>query len=115
MEPTGENSIESVFSTQDLAILTNIDEALQSPIWKKSMDNEYEALIKKKVWEVILPSSNTNIVGSHWTHICKCNEDRTARAKSRVVAQGFTQNFGVDDERPMHQSVNLDLYSLYAL
>ena len=30
-EPTGENSIESVFSTQDLVILTNIDEALQSP------------------------------------------------------------------------------------
>ena len=65
MEVTGENCIESVFSTQDLAIPTNIDEALQSPIWKISMDDEYEALIKKKVWEVILLPSNTNIVGSH--------------------------------------------------
>ena len=48
VEPTGENNTENVFSTQDLVIPTNIDEALQSPIWKKSMDNEYEALIEKK-------------------------------------------------------------------
>ena len=54
------------------------------------MDNEYKALIEKKVWEVVLPPPDTNIVGSRWTHICKCNEDRTVRAKSRVVAQGFT-------------------------
>ena len=46
MEPTRENSIESVFSTQDLVIPTNIDEALQSPTWKKSMDDEYEAFDK---------------------------------------------------------------------
>ena len=63
------------------------------------MDNEYEALIEKKVWEVVLPPPDTNIVGSHWTHICKRNEDRTARAKSRVVVQGFTQTFGVDYDK----------------
>ena len=60
------------------------------------MDKEYEALIEKKVWDVVLLPPDTNIVGSRWTHICKRNEDRTARAKSRVVAQGFTQTFGVD-------------------
>ena len=27
------------------------------------MDKEYEALIEKKVWEVVLPPSNINIVG----------------------------------------------------
>ena len=43
-----ENSTDSAFSTQDLFIPTNIDEALQNPTWKKSMDNEYEALIRKK-------------------------------------------------------------------
>ena len=39
VEPTGENNIENIFSTQDLVIPSNIDEALQSPIWKKSMDD----------------------------------------------------------------------------
>ena len=48
-EPVEENCIESTFSAQDLTILTTIDEALQDPTWKKSMDDEYEALIKKKV------------------------------------------------------------------
>ena len=60
------------------------------------MDDEYEALIEKKVWEVVLPPLDTNIVGSRWTHICKRNQDRTAKANSRVVTQGFTQTFGID-------------------
>ena len=60
------------------------------------MDKEYEALIEKKVWEGVLPLPNINIIGSCWIHICKHNEDRTGRAKSRVVAQGITQTFGVD-------------------
>ena len=48
-EPAEENNIDSTFSIQDLIILTTIDEALQDPTWKKSMDDKYEALIKKKV------------------------------------------------------------------
>ena len=32
------------------------------------MDDEYEALIEKKVWEVVLLPPDTNIVGSCWTH-----------------------------------------------
>ena len=74
------------------------------------MDDEYEALIKKKVWEVVFPPPDTDIVGSCWTHICKCNEDRTARAKSRVVAQVFTQTFGANyDETyaPVYQLASL--------
>ena len=35
VEPTGENNIENPFSTQDLVIPSNINEALQSPVWKK--------------------------------------------------------------------------------
>ena len=36
VEPTVENNIENIFSTQDLVIPSNIDEALQSPIWKNT-------------------------------------------------------------------------------
>ena len=95
-ESVEEKSVEDVFATQDLIILTNTTEALKDPTWKKSMDEEYEALIEKKVWEVVLPPPDTNIVGSRWTHICKGNKDRTVRAKSRVVVQGFTQTFVVN-------------------
>ena len=47
-EPVEENDIDRAFSTQDLISLTNIYEALQDPIRKQSMDNEYGALINKK-------------------------------------------------------------------
>ena len=79
------------------------------------MDEEYEALIEKKVWEVVLPAPNINIVGSCWTHICKHNEDRTVRAKSRVVAQGFTKLLESIMMRYMHQSADSHLYRLYVL
>ena len=46
VELVEEKCIECVFSTQDLVIPTNIDEALQNTTWKKSMDNEYKALTK---------------------------------------------------------------------
>ena len=92
-------NMENIFMTQDLIVPTNTTEALKDPIWKKSIDNKYEALIEKKVWEVVLPPPDTNIVRSCWTHICKCNKDRTARAKSRVLAQGFTQTFGIDYDK----------------
>ena len=79
------------------------------------MDDEYEALIEKKVWEVVLPPPDTNIVGSRWTHICKHNEDRTARAKSRVVAQGFTQTLaGACGLRPHPSGASRKAKSRYA-
>ena len=81
------------------------------------MDNEYEALIKKKAWELVLPPPNINIAGSCWTHICKHNQDRTVRVKYRVVAQGFTQTFGVNyDETyaPVSQLTSLQTICVIA-
>ena len=45
-----EKSIEDVFATQDLVVPTTTTESLKDPIWKKSMNKEYEALIEKKLW-----------------------------------------------------------------
>ena len=61
--------MENIFMSQDLIVPTNTTEALEDPIWRKSMSDEYEALIEKKVWEVVLPPLDMNIVGSRWTHI----------------------------------------------
>ena len=60
------------------------------------MDNEYNALIDKQTWEVVLPPPNANIVGSRWTYVCKRDQERGTRPKSCIVAQGFTQTFGVN-------------------
>ena len=85
--------------------------------------------------DLILPPPDTNIVGSHWINICKCNQEGILRAKSQVVAQGFTQTFGVNynetyapvsqlaslwticaiaarNDLPIHQ---MDVYNVYVI
>ena len=75
----------------------NVNEAINNPIWKKAMDKELKAQIDKNTWEIVIPPEGVNIVGSKWTYCLKKNDKNTIiRPKSRLVAQGFTQTFGVD-------------------
>ena len=74
-----------------------VDEALNNPIWKKSMDQELKAKIDKNTWELVIPPKNINIVGSKWVfHSKRDDKNIKIHPKSRLVAQGFTQTFGVD-------------------
>ena len=41
-------------------VLLNAEKALNNPIWKKSMDKEYQALINKHAWEIVMPLKNTH-------------------------------------------------------
>ena len=38
---------------QNLEELSNADEAINNPIWKNFMDDDYKALIDKKTWKVV--------------------------------------------------------------
>jgi hypothetical protein len=49
----------------------SVEEALDSPIWRNSMDEEYKALINHGTWEVVPAPANTNIVGNRWVFIWK--------------------------------------------
>ena len=75
----------------------NMNEAINNPIWKKSMDKELKAQIDKNTWEMVIPPKGVNIVGSKWTYCLKKNDKSTIiHPKSYLVAQGFTQTFGVN-------------------
>ena len=55
-----------------------------------------KAQIDKNTWEMVIPPEGVNIVGK-WTYCLKKNDKNTIiRPKSRLVAQGFTQTFGVN-------------------
>ena len=43
--------------------------------WKMAMDDEYDALIKNKTWELVPRPSNVNVIPSMWifTHKVKSN------------------------------------------
>ena len=75
----------------------NVNKAINNPIWKKSMDKDLNAEIDKNTWEMVIPPEGVNIIGSKWTYCLKKNDKNTViHPKSHLVAQGFTQTFGID-------------------
>ena len=61
------------------------------------MDDEYDALIKNKTYELVPRPSNVNVIRSMWifSHKVKANGD-FERDKTRLVGDGKTQQVGID-------------------
>ena len=71
--------------------------ALRDPNWKMAMDDEYDALIQNKTWELVPRPPNVNVIRSMWifTHKVKSN-GVFERHKARLVGDGKTQQVGID-------------------
>ena len=52
-EPESEECIYALTNGEEITEPSTIAEALQDPIWKKSMDDEMKALHDKETWEVV--------------------------------------------------------------
>lgn len=65
--------------------------------WIAAMDSELDSIARNNTWtEVDLPRDRTAI-GSRWVFKVKNGENpEDIKYKARLVAQGFTQKFGVD-------------------
>ena len=65
--------------------------------WQQSMDREISTLENAGTWINVPRPTNKNIVGSKWVFRIKRKADGSIeKYKARLVAQGFTQKFGVD-------------------
>lgn len=61
------------------------------------MNKEVTALKLKNTWDIVKRPENVNVVDCRWVYKIKYSPDRSeAKLKSRVVAKGFTQEYGVD-------------------
>ncbi|CAL2264036.1 unnamed protein product [Prunus armeniaca] len=68
-----------------------------SPQWKQAMQEEIDALHMQGTWSLVPNPGNKNIVGSKWIYKIKRNSDGSiARHKAWLVAQGFSQEQGLD-------------------
>ena len=69
----------------------------RDPNWKIAMDDEYDALIKNKTWELVPRPPNVNVIQSMWifTHKVKSN-GVFERHKARLIGDGKTQQVGID-------------------
>ncbi|GKV48803.1 hypothetical protein SLEP1_g55595 [Rubroshorea leprosula] len=71
--------------------------AVRQPEWCTAMAEEYNALLGNNTWDLVPSPPTVNIVGSKWVYRIKQKSDGTIeRFKARLVAQGYTQQPGVD-------------------
>ena len=67
------------------------------PEWKKAIEHELGALEKYGTWSLVPKPDGVNVVGSCWVFRLKHNAcGDIERYRARLVAQGFTQIYGVD-------------------
>lgn len=78
----------------------NLKEALRSPQfteWKSAIMEELDSLTSRKTWEVTELPRGRKCLGCRWVFKLKTNtEGKVTRYKARLVAQGFSQEKGVD-------------------
>lgn len=85
-----------------VTIPTSITQALSGPNareWKDAIQTEWDALVANGTWELVPRPNypNVNVLGCHWILDVKEKPDGSIeRYKARLVAQGNTQQFGID-------------------
>lgn len=80
--------------------------------WKEAILSEIRSLVKHDTWDVVKRPPNKNIVGSRYVLTTKVNIDKTIKHKARLVAQGYSQRFGVDYHKTYAPVVKLDTVRL---
>lgn len=64
--------------------------------WKEAMDEEYQSLVKNKVWELVERPKDRKIVQCKWVFTVKNDVNGEIKHKARLVARGFNQKYGED-------------------
>ena len=79
---------------------TSVTEVLASPDkikWLNAMQQEIQPLNSNDVWDLVELPKDRKAVGSKWVFKLKVDADGlVVRHKARLVAQGFSQKFGLD-------------------
>lgn len=65
--------------------------------WKEAIEKEIEALRANHTWREEFPPNKANLISTKWVFSLKTNSDGTLeRFKARLVARGFSQQYGID-------------------
>lgn len=79
------NTVEEVFSRKD------------AHQWFESMEAEYNSLLANDTWELVNLPANREAIKSKWVFNIKRDKNgKIVRYKSRLVAKGCSQKYGVD-------------------
>ena len=92
-----------------MTIPTTIEETFQYPHCKKAMDEEMQALSKNQTLEVVNLKKGIKPVGCRWVFMVKYySNGAIQRYKSRLVAKGYIQTYGVDYKETFSSVVKMN-------
>jgi hypothetical protein len=75
----------------------DVGHALSNSSWVNAMHEELENFERNKVWTLVDPPRDMNVIGIKWIFKNKQGEDgEIVRNKARLVAQGYSQVEGLD-------------------
>lgn len=75
----------------------NTQEAIKDESWVMAMQEELNQFVSNDVWTLVPPPSNQTIIGTKWVYKNKLDANGVvSRNKARLVAQGYTQQEGID-------------------
>ena len=102
-----------VSETDRMQVPRDVHEALQDPKWKEAVLEEMKALEDNETWELVELPSGKKVVGSKWVFSVKYRPNGTIeRYKARLVAQGFSQTYGIDYEETFAPVAKLNSISV---
>ncbi|KAK2410370.1 putative mitochondrial protein [Trifolium repens] len=88
---------ESLFGLVSLIEPKTTNEALSDDAWIVAMEEELNQFKRNDVWDLVPKPKNKNIIGTKWVYRNKLNEQgEVTRNKARLVAQGYSQQEGID-------------------
>ena len=70
---------------------SNFGEAIQHDVWQEAMVEEYDSIMKNRVWEVVPRPQGKKVVGSRWIYKVKHATDGSMeKYKVHFMAKGFS-------------------------
>ncbi|GJS18758.1 putative ribonuclease H-like domain-containing protein [Tanacetum coccineum] len=118
--------IGDINSTTQIRRMTNIFEehamkvtqALTGPSWIEAMQDELLQFSLQKVWRLVDLPKGKHAIGTKWVYRNKKDERGiVVRNKARLVAQGYTQEEGIDYDKvfaPVARIESIRLFLVYA-
>jgi vacuolar-type H+-ATPase catalytic subunit A/Vma1 len=74
-----------------------VDDTILDDGWIMAMQEELNQFQRNDVWHLVAKSNYKNIIGTKWVFRNKLNElGEVVRNKARLVAQGYSQQEGID-------------------
>lgn len=96
-KPAQKLTLLAVNQAKNPLIPTTVAQAMRDPNWRHSMGDEYNAQVRNQTFELVPPAPNQHVIPTKWIHTIKYLANGSIdRYKSRWVARGYNQEYGID-------------------